>query len=208
MIYLLFTNRPQFAPFALEQYRKCKKSARLVILDNGQTGTAEYLMQTDEYHHIPQCKNTGEMFVWFRNEYKNIRDDILIMDDDIFILSDIVKEQVEWIKRGYDRIHYSVCGMYSTTTNRYIETNWSAAKTGAGFSISKNIWIRGRVKPNNDWMAYYYISLPEHNLKHIPTVQIIHLIHGENMDNTDSIMDKAIVQGIAIEKNCPVSINI
>lgn len=166
-----------------------------------------YIQKRHGNHQRTACGYViaGEMFSWFKKEYSRCQDSILVMDDDIYLLGDIAKEQQEWIDKGYDRVHYSVCGMYSTTTGRYIETLWPASKTGAGFSLSPDIWKCGRVKSVNCWMPYFYQSLPEHNVKHIPEVKIIHLIHGENLENSDATMQKTVEQGFAVEKDCPVS---
>ncbi len=105
MKYVLFTNRPERAEFAYEQYLKWP-NVELVVIDN-YPEYSQYWPERADYYHIPHSKSMNENFNWFVDNYKE-NDDIFMMDDDVelhYSISSIGKyiktHQVVFINQVY-----------------------------------------------------------------------------------------------------------
>ena len=179
MIYLLFTNRPNFAKLAVAQFAKLSDITP-VVLDNGE-GSDEYKDKC-EYLHNKEWTSPTEAFNWFRLQKKYQGEDILIMDDDAIMHLDvtpIIKEQFN----HFDRVCFSMMGVYDTQTQESGIANWHEANQGFLMALRGNFWHYSIYKGWPEGMIYYYVKLPYHSARVMPKLVCTHLIHGSNIIN-------------------------
>jgi len=177
MIYLIITNRPNFIPFALKQAGKCA-DVKVVVLGNGE-GFKDYSPDC-EFYYKEEWEHCADAFNWFRINCP-YHEDLFLMDDDIYLKKDVVADVEYWLQKGFDRVMYTMSGMYDVKGNRYAITKWLSHKIGGAWGMSKDIWrLEKWGSYKVDAMLSYFKRLPEHNVKLIPKADIIHLLHGKN----------------------------
>ena len=178
MIYLLISNRPEFIPFAIKQFEKCSY-ANLVILGNG--GGFKDFKTDHEFYYKPEWRYNSDCFNWFQ-ENCQCNEDLFLMDDDIYIHSDLTVECKKYLTLGFDKVVYTEAYLYDTQENKTARTNWQARKVGGAWGMNKDLWRHSKWP---DWpmdaMLGWFKRLPEHNIKMIPRAEITHLIHGKNV---------------------------
>lgn len=132
VIYLITTNRADWAPFAYEQWKKWSNS-RLVILDNSKESIDFWKDIECEHHHIPQCNNIGEMFNWFVAQYKG-DEHLFYMDDDIELSSGIPEIEIN--------LRYFNCVLLNNVyvSQREKKRTWK--------------WIRNDINVGSAWLAH------------------------------------------------------
>ena len=178
MIYLIITNRPKFIPFAIRQAEKCA-GVKIVILANGEG--FENVKTDHELIYRSEWRHAADAFNWFQKNYKT-NDNLFLMDDDIFIKNDVIKETEKYLNLGFDRVVYTRADLYIIEKGFTHETSWRSRSVGGAWAISRDLW---RLLPwpdkHADSMLGWFIQLPDHNLKMIVKPSITHLIHDQNI---------------------------
>ncbi len=161
MIYLLSTNRPNWAEFAYKQYKKA--GGDLVVLDNSEKGIF-FWEDKGEHHHIPQCKNVSQMFNWYLDRAPN--DDIFYMDDDIEIYPDTMYEMRKWLRLGYDCV--KLLNVYVTDMRTGERTTWHRREknVGAAWMASRDLWKCARFNEKTiEGVCHYFMALWDYNCR-------------------------------------------
>lgn len=189
MIYLISTNRPQWAEFALEQAHKwcCK----IVVLNNSPKPIPFWKVHADELFHIPQCENVSQMFNYFVEKYQG-DDDIFYMDDDIEVHLNSRFVMEGYLKSGWDLVinskFFVTCGQQTKTCVRKIKG------AGAGWLASEDVWREGRFAPSTKEGVYAYMrDLVDYkgvNVKTIWTPLMNLLVHDRNDVWTEKMFNK------------------
>lgn len=177
MIYLLFTNRPEFAPFANRQMAKFV-GCRFVVLTNTECVTGEHYPDAEVIYY--DVENNTEMFNRWQGENVGCTEELFISDDDVWY-ADWVRAFIARHLGYYDRVVLQLCGMFSTVTEEYCVRQWGDISIGTGVAYSAELWTQGKWKRHPDGMVAWHKHFPTHNIKYTCSVGIIHLIHGKNM---------------------------
>lgn len=135
MIYLLSTNRPDWAEYAHRQYKRFV-NAKLIVLDNTKDGIEYWVKHADLHCYLPNCKNVGQMFNWYLDNYE-IDDYLFYADDDIEYHPKIQDVMINYLKSGYDLvINSSMFASNSTRSCLFIRKPWCV---GAAWMITKEV---------------------------------------------------------------------
>ena len=179
MIYLLSTNRPEWASFAYTQFLKTT-SCRLVVLDNSKEGDIYWSTKDCEYHHIPQLENVSQMFNYFADQYKG-DEDLFYMDDDIEISKDTVPIMYKAFEQGYDCVKN--CLVKVTHGEKQGLWHRRANQVGACWMSKNNLWQRARFRENTvEGVCVYWSELWDYNCRYLFLPDLAnYLIHDNNV---------------------------
>lgn len=200
MMYLLITNRPGHAEFALCQWKK--SGLPLVVISNSRSRITEYDNHTRHHYHYPECPTSTELFNKFWEEnYMDIWQDIFIADDDNFYCPELFPIGVKYLAMGWDRVEASTIGIHDLrrSDNKVV---WAKAvgNAGNGVFISRHLAKLARWRGYPGGMYRWYKSLPVHNLKHIVEPLTIYNLHGDNIVIKEWNFDKNLYSNITVPK--------
>lgn len=173
---MLTTNRPEWAEFAFKQYQKF--GGDLVVLDNAQKPNP-FWKCADEYFHLPELENTGQMFNHFSRQYQGY-DHLFYMDDDIQIRETLRYQMEKWL----DQYHliflnqvFVTCGNKSAL---WVRRN---KNIGAAFLISREIWQTSyfNEKLPCSGVIQYFAGLVDCNIKNVHQPMANYFIHDKNL---------------------------
>jgi len=179
MIYLISTNRPEWAEFAYQQYLKVGEGS-LIVLDNSPDGIP-FWKDKAQHFHIPQCKNVGEMFNWFCDNYHG-EYDLFYMDDDIEIGSDTIPKMKAEFKNGYDCV--KLCQVYVTDRHTGKSALWRrrAKHIGAAWMARSSLWRLSRFENIKiGGVIAYFRDLLDYNCRFLTEPLANYILHDKNV---------------------------
>jgi len=192
MIYLLSTNRKDWAEFAYEQWMKCE-SANLVVLDNSKECIDFWKIKSINneciHHWIPQCENVSQMFNWYLDNNPP-DEDLFYMDDDIELSGETLSEMSSWLNVGWDCV--KLCKVYVTNIKNNKSGIWlrKAKHIGACFLISKDLWKSARFREDTvEGVIFYFISLNDYNCRYLHKPLANYMIHNDNVILKESMFN-------------------
>jgi len=179
LIYLLITNRREWAEFAYKQYLKTI-GCKLIVLDNTEFGIDFWKNKADcQHYHIPECDNISKMFNWFADQYQG-NDDLFYMDDDIEIATETLPTMIENFKYGYDCV--KLCNVYVTHGDKSGFWNRKAKHIGSVFISKFELWQNARFNPDQlEGVCYYFMDLNNYNCRFIQKRLANYHIHDKNV---------------------------
>jgi len=184
VIYTIWTNRPDWAEFAFEQFKKAEKAVGciLIVIDNSENGIEFYKDKCAEYFHVPQCENVGAMFNWFLDNYDSKDHDLFYMDDDIWIYPETLPEMAKYLKMGFDCVKLTRVGVTDLKTGNKDTWTRRSRNVGAAWLASRDLWRSQRFDslPRNSF-CMYWVRMGDYNCKFIHKVLADYMIHNKNV---------------------------